>query len=46
MLEKRKFYINGVWVNPKKQKDIECRKRANHELSKIFYSGSKKIGKF
>ena len=28
------------------KKDIECRKRANHELSKIFYSGSKKIGKF
>ena len=28
------------------KKDIECRKRANDELSKIFYSGSKKIGKF
>tara|TARA_S200000501_G_scaffold145153_1_gene137068 strand:+ start:104 stop:931 length:828 start_codon:yes stop_codon:yes gene_type:complete len=28
------------------KKDIECRKRANQELSKIFYSGSKKIGKF
>ena len=28
------------------KKDIECRNRANQELSKIFYSGSKKIGKF
>ena len=28
------------------KKDMECRKRANYELSKIFYSGSKKIGKF
>ena len=27
------------------KKDIECRNRANQELSKIFYSGSKKIGK-
>jgi non-haem Fe2+, alpha-ketoglutarate-dependent halogenase len=28
------------------KKDIEIRKRANEELSKIFYSGSKKIGKY
>ena len=27
-------------------KDIECRDIANEELSKIFYSGSKKIGKY
>ena len=28
------------------EKDILLRKKANDELSKIFYSGSKKIGKF
>ena len=28
------------------QKAIKIRKKANHELSKIFYSGSKKVGKF
>ena len=28
------------------KKDILLRKKANEELSKIFYSGSKKIGKF
>ena len=27
-------------------KDIETRKKANNELNKIFYSGSKKIGKY
>jgi len=27
-------------------KDIETRKKANDELNKIFYSGSKKIGKY
>ena len=26
--------------------DVSSRKKANEELSKIFYSGSKKIGKF
>ena len=30
-------------MNPK---DIESRRIANEELSKIFYSGSKKVGKF
>ena len=28
------------------QKGIEIRKKANEELSKIFYSGSQKVGKF
>ena len=28
------------------KKDILIRKKANEELSKIFYSGSKKTGKF
>ena len=28
------------------ENDIKTRKKANEELSKIFYSGSKKIGKF
>ena len=28
------------------QKGIKIRKKANHELSKIFYSGSQKVGKF
>ena len=28
------------------EKDIEVRNKANKELSKIFYSGSEKIGKF
>ena len=27
-------------------KDIETRKKANDELNKIFYSGSKQIGKY
>ena len=27
-------------------KNIETRKKANDELNKIFYSGSKKIGKY
>tara|TARA_Y100000590_G_scaffold200612_1_gene227918 strand:- start:294 stop:1121 length:828 start_codon:yes stop_codon:yes gene_type:complete len=29
-----------------KQEDIQLRKKANEELSKIFYSGSTKIGKY
>ena len=28
------------------QKAIKIRKKANHELSKIFYSGSQKVGKY
>ena len=28
------------------QQGIKIRKKANHELSKIFYSGSQKVGKF
>ena len=28
------------------ENDIKTRKKANEELSKIFYSGSKKIGKY
>ena len=28
------------------EKDILVRKKANEELSKIFYKGSEKIGKF
>ena len=28
------------------ENDIKTRKKANDELSKIFYTGSKKIGKF
>ena len=28
------------------QKGIKIRKKANHELSKIFYSGSQKVGKY
>ena len=28
------------------EKDVQTRKKANEELSKIFYSGSKKIGKY
>ena len=26
--------------------EVNCQTRANEELAKIFYSGSKKIGKF
>ena len=28
------------------QKGIQIRKKANEELSKIFYSGSQKVGKY
>ena len=33
MLEKRNFYINGKWVKPKNQKDIEV----------FWFSKSKKL---
>ncbi len=44
-----KFKYHEYVPRPKQlmnTKDIETRKKANDELNKIFYSGSKKIGKY
>ncbi len=44
-----KFKYHEYVPRPEKlmdQKNIKYRKKANDELNKIFYSGSKKIGKF
>ena len=41
MLKKRKFYINGSWVNPKKQKDIEVINPATERSCAIISLGSK-----
>ena len=44
-----KFNYHDYVSRPKKlmdPKDVESRKKANDELNKIFYSGSKKIGKY
>jgi len=44
-----RFKYHEYVTRPKKLmdiKDIEARKKANEELNKIFYNGSKKIGKY
>ena len=44
-----KFKYHEYAPRPKQlmdSKDNETRKKANEELNKIFYSGSKKIGKY
>jgi len=46
---KDRFKYHEYVARPKQlmhPKDIESRKKANDELNKIFYSGSKKIGKY
>ena len=41
MLEKRSFYINGSWVDPKEQKDIEVINPATEKVCAVISSGSK-----
>ena len=41
MLEKRNFYINGKWVKPKNQKDIEVINPATEKSCAIISSGGK-----
>ena len=41
MLEKKSFYINGSWVDPKKQKDIEVINPATEKVCAVISSGSK-----
>ena len=41
MLEKRSFYINGSWVDPKEQKDIEVINPATEKACAVISLGSK-----
>ena len=41
MLEKKSFYINGSWVDPKEQKDIEVINPATEKVCAVISSGSK-----
>ena len=41
MLKKRSFYINGSWVDPKEQKDIEVINPATEKVCAVISSGSK-----
>ena len=41
MLEKRNFYINGKWVKPKNQKDIQVINPATEKSCAIISSGGK-----
>jgi len=41
MLEKRNFYINGMWVAPKNQKDIEVINPATEKSCAIISLGGK-----
>ena len=43
MLDKRKFYINGEWVNPYKENDCEVINPCNEEPFATISLGSKKI---
>jgi len=36
MLDKRKFYINGKWVNPLTSKDFEVTNPSNEEVFAII----------
>ena len=38
MLEKRSFYINGSWVDPKEQKDIEVINPATEKVCAVISS--------
>ena len=41
MLEKKNFYINGKWVEPKNQNDIQVINPANGKSCAIISLGSK-----
>ena len=42
MLDKRKFYINGEWVNPYKENDCKVINPSNEEPFATISLGSKK----
>ena len=42
MLDKRKFYINGKWVDPVEKKDFEVINPCNEDPCAIISLGSKK----
>ena len=41
MLDKKKFYINGEWVNPHKKNDYEVINPCNEDPFAIISLGSK-----
>ena len=41
MLDKRKFYINGTWVNPSKPNDFKVINPSNEEVFATISLGSK-----
>ena len=41
MLDKRKFFINGKWVEPSKKNDFEVINPSNEEVCAIISLGSK-----
>ena len=45
MLDKRKFYINGEWVDPLKKDDFEVINPCNEDPFAILSLGSKEIVK-
>ena len=40
MLDKRKFYINGQWINPSKKNDFEVINPCNEDPCAIISLGS------
>ena len=40
MLDKRKFYIDGQWINPEKKDDFEVINPSNEETCAIISLGS------
>ena len=41
MLDKRKFYINGEWIEPSKKNDFEVINPSNEETFAVISVGSK-----
>ena len=41
MLDKRKFYINGEWIEPSKKNDFEVINPSNEETFAIISLGTK-----
>ena len=41
MLDKRKFYINGEWIEPSKKNDFEVINPSNEETFAVISLGSK-----
>ena len=41
MLDKRKFYINGTWVNPSKPNDFKVINPSSEEAYAVISLGSK-----